>query len=361
MDYLFAEAAAWVARLQSPECSDSDRASFAAWQDKSPAHATSFLRAQALFDLTGQRGSTDKALQERLQQIPQARLVSGRNAPVPPASTLPASTQPASPAAEAPRATTSRRSKPGPSGWTIPSYYAAMLALGIMLTGLTLFYRGEQFVLETVSGEVREFTLTDGSIVKLDSQTVIHGNFKSNTRSLHLLQGRAVFDVAHDTRRPFSVQAGADTVTALGTVFQVALTQEGTIVDLSSGSVAVERHANALTSLKETLQPGQRLHAPALETARWRIEAVDTAMVTSWTAGRHVFRDLPLADVLAEVNKYGSHRIRLANLELKDARISGNFSSADSTSIARAVAETLDLRILEIGEELVLFSNTTTH
>jgi len=361
MDYLFAEAAAWVARLQSPECSDSDRAAFAAWQAKSPAHATSFLRAQTLFDMTGQRGSTDKALQERLQQIPQARLVSGRNTPALPASTVPASTQPASPAAPAPRAVTPRSSKPGPSGWTFPHYYAAMLALGVMLAGFGFFTRGEQFVLETVSGEVREFTLQDGSVIKLDSQTVIHGNFKSHKRSLHLLQGKALFDVAHDTQRPFSVQAGADTVTALGTVFQVALTQEGTVVDLSSGSVAVERHANALTSLKETLQPGQRLHAPALSNALWRIEYVDTEMVTSWTQGRHVFRDLPLADVLAEVNKYGSHRIRLANLELNNARISGNFSSADSTSIARAVAETLDLRILEIGEELVLFSNTTTH
>jgi transmembrane sensor len=356
MDYLFAEAAAWVARLQSPDCSDSDRASFAAWQEKSPAHAQTFARAQALFDMTGQRGSTDKALQERLQQIPQARLVSGRSTPP-----LPASTQPASPVAETPRASTPRRSKPGSSGWSMPSYYAAMLALGIMLAGFSLFNRGEQFVLETVRGEVREFELPDGSIVKLDSQTVIHGNFKTRTRSLQLLQGRALFDVAHDTQRPFSVQAGADTVTALGTVFQVALTQEGTVVDLSSGSVAVERHDNALTSLKETLQPGERLYAPALDNADWHIESVDTQMVTSWTAGRHVFRDLPLAEVLAEVNKYGSHKIRLANLELSHARISGNFSSADSSSIARAVAATLDLRILEIGEELVLFSNLTTH
>jgi len=356
MDYLFAEAAGWVARLQSPECSDSDRAAFSAWQAKSPAHASAFLRAQALFDMTGQRGSTDQALQERLQQIPQARLVSGRNTPA-----EPASTQPGSPAVPAPRAVTPRRSKPGPSGWTIPHYYAAMLALGIMLAGFGLFNRGEQIVLETASGEVREFTLEDGSIIKLDSQTVIHGNFKSHERSLHLLQGKALFDVAHDTQRPFSVQAGADTVTALGTVFQVALTQEGTVVDLSSGSVAVERRSNALTPRKETLQPGQRLLAPSVENALWHIERVDTEMVTSWTQGRHVFRDLPLAEVLTEANKYGSRRIRLANLELSNARISGNFNSADSDSIARAVAETLDLRILEIGEELVLFSHTTTH
>jgi transmembrane sensor len=355
MDYLFAEAAAWVARLQSPDCSDSDRASFAAWQEKSPAHATTFARAQALFDMTGARGSTDKSLQARLEQIPQARLVSSRHTPPP------ASTKPADPVAETPRISTPRRSKPGSSGWSMPSYYAAMLALGIMLAGFSLFNRGEQFVLETASGEVREFELPDGSIVKLDTQTVIHGNFKTHKRSLQLLQGRALFDVAHDTQRPFSVQAGADTVTALGTVFQVSLTPEGTVVDLSSGSVAVERHANALTTLKETMQPGERLYAPTLDNVGWRIESVDTEMLTSWTAGRHMFRDLPLADVLAEVNKYGSHRIRLANLELSHARISGNFNSGDNISIARAVAETLDLRILEIGEELVLFSNLTTH
>src|SRR3546814_2068180 len=49
-------------------------------------------------------------------------------------------------------------------------------------------------------------------------------------------QGRAMFDVAHDASRPFVVDAGLGTVTALGTRFQVQRNEDRVSVTLLEGA-----------------------------------------------------------------------------------------------------------------------------
>src|SRR3546814_15110866 len=72
-------------------------------------------------------------------------------------------------------------------------------------------------------GEIRTVALEDGSRVTLDTDTILHIAYSPTERGLKLERGRARFDVSYDASRPFVVFAGGGSITAHGTVFDVAV------------------------------------------------------------------------------------------------------------------------------------------
>src|SRR5690606_33638330 len=95
-------------------------------------------------------------------------------------------------------------------------------------------------------GERRTETLPDGTEVVLNTDSALEMRYSKGRRYIEVKQGEAQFEVAHDASRPFVVSIGEDTVTALGTRFQVRREQGSAIVTLLEGSVEVvhsdERH-----------------------------------------------------------------------------------------------------------------------
>src|SRR3546814_3966246 len=80
----------------------------------------------------------------------------------------------------------------------------------------------------TVLGERRVVTLADGSTVSLDAASEVRVAYSERARELALVRGQARFDVAHDPRRPFAVQARDQRVVATGTAFNVDRSEEHT-------------------------------------------------------------------------------------------------------------------------------------
>ena len=81
----------------------------------------------------------------------------------------------------------------------------------------------------TAVGENESHRLPDGSVVHMNTNSEILIEYTSSIRRLSLLKGEAHFEVAHDTDRPFSVQADEINVTAIGTAFNIELGQPGDI------------------------------------------------------------------------------------------------------------------------------------
>src|SRR5262249_2994594 len=94
-------------------------------------------------------------------------------------------------------------------------------------------------VYRTGFGERRFWRLAGGSRLSLDAQTAVKVQYSSDFRALRLLRGQARFDVAHDARRPFQVQAGDRAVLATGTAFNVDLLGDQLYVTLLEGHVKV--------------------------------------------------------------------------------------------------------------------------
>lgn len=75
----------------------------------------------------------------------------------------------------------------------------------------------------TAKGSKGRFTLPDGSVVWLNSETKLtYPNQFADDRRLVSLEGEAYFEVAKDAKKPFVVQAGEIDVEVLGTCFDLA-------------------------------------------------------------------------------------------------------------------------------------------
>ncbi|MFA4952349.1 MULTISPECIES: FecR domain-containing protein [Brevundimonas] len=210
---------------------------------------------------------------------------------------------------------------------------AAILAFG---SWTWLQNRG---VYETAVGEQRVVQLADGSSVRLDTASRIRVRFSKAARRLELEGGQALFNVAHDRARPFIVEAGAASVTAVGTVFEVRRDGEGATVTLVSGAVDVAdggaaRHKNRMSA-------GQQARVTAAGAVTG---PVDVETETSWTEGRIVFRETPLRVAVAEVNRYLTAGIELDARSLDGVRVNGVFKTGDRDAFVSVASEVFDLQ-----------------
>ncbi|MBV4355699.1 FecR family protein [Pinibacter aurantiacus] len=102
--------------------------------------------------------------------------------------------------------------------------------------------------------------LPDGSVVKLGANSSISfdEHFANNKRDI-FLKGEAVFTVAKDKTRPFTVHSHTVAVTALGTVFDVNDRNPAkAIVHLYSGKIVIRKEKDIAGDFKEVyLAPGQ--------------------------------------------------------------------------------------------------------
>jgi transmembrane sensor len=211
------------------------------------------------------------------------------------------------------------------------------------------FYMTRPAEYATSAGERREVALSDGSTVTLDQSSRIKVAYSSTRRSLTLLAGRAEFDVAKDKSRPFVVTANAHTVTAIGTVFDVGLSEAGVAVTLARGVVAVAELRSPIQ--RTTLTPGQRLVAGPRGVA---LQNVDIAKVTAWSMGKAVFDNERLAEAVSEMNAYAAHPIVLRG-GTSCARLTAVYDLNDTAGFVEGIAREFSLRVaVEADQTIVL-------
>lgn len=207
----------------------------------------------------------------------------------------------------------------------------------------------------TQVGEQQTVTLTDGSRVTLDTMSEIEVAFAPSLRLVTLHGGRARFEVARDSARPFVVQAGTYRARALGTAFDVRLTGSDLDVLLVEGSLRVEPLADsagrsgAADAGAVTLAPGQRFTASAGRASH--VTAAQVKRETLWTDGFVEFDDQRLDVAVAELNRYAVTPIRIRNPEVAAMRISGIFHTRQPQRFLEVVKGVLPVEVRrEAGE-----------
>lgn len=190
----------------------------------------------------------------------------------------------------------------------------------------------------TAVGQRSTQRLPDGSMVTLDSGSTMLAHFDGKRRSIELLRGRAYFQVAQESRRPFRVTAAGKTVVATGTAFAVDVEREGMVVTLVEGSVRVEAPRQMLRPPQVIeLQPGDQLVASTGLRRDIRTEVIDVERAVSWTSGRLHFRNEPMAAAVAEVNRYSKRKIVIRDSSIADLPIVGTFPTGDVDAFVRAI------------------------
>ncbi|NVZ54458.1 FecR family protein [Pseudomonas sp. B6002] len=307
------EAAQWFVRLQDGPLSGEERQRFDAWRAEQPAHQYEFDVLQGLWSAT--------------DLLPKARLQALCDAPV-----------------ERPK----RRA--------ILRYAVAASVVAVAL-GLGLFsgldhpkpYSAE---FSTRLGEHRQVALPDGSVMDLNSRSVVAVHYEKGRRGVELKQGEAMFSVEHDTSRPFVVAAGAGQVTVTGTRFDVRRDDDQTRVVVEAGTVKVQGRS-ADQSVTLTAGRGTHIDAQGQVAAAYAVNADE---LTAWRTGKLVFNNASLGEVAREVSRYREQPLRVSTAAVSNLRLTSVFKSSDTDALLKALPHILPvaLRTLPDGSQEII-------
>lgn len=215
----------------------------------------------------------------------------------------------------------------------------------VAVVGLPDAFMADHF---TGKGERKSVSLEDGTRVDLDADTALALDFSPAARTVRLLRGRASFDVARDAARPFRVLAAEGSVTALGTRFTVHEWAGAATVSVEESSVSVE----APTRAKAVVAAGA--HVTFDEKGLGDVRPFDAEAETAWRRGKLIFEDRPLAQVVADVNRYRAGRIEVMDKKLLSMRVSGVFDVGAPDRALEAIRQTLPVRVVSLTSYLVL-------
>ncbi len=237
---------------------------------------------------------------------------------------------------------------------------AAAAALGLVMFGAVVLYLNlfRPTYYQTDIGERRIVALPDGSRISMDSATRVGVKYQKTARSITLDRGRSRFDVAHDASRPFTVTAGPQTVVAVGTSFDVERLQSTVLVTLIQGQVVIKSAPAAATTEATgpsensiSLKAGEEL--VVARNVRPAIVAADLQVARAWEAGRLLFRDEPLGDAVARVNRYTTQPITI-DPSIASIRFSGVFNAGDVGSFVSAVTSYFPVQASTTGTNGIL-------
>jgi len=346
------QAAHWWALLHSEGTTESDTREFGDWIARSPERVEAFLQTARLMRAL-------KSRETRWPDTPIEELIRAAHAAAPDPQPLPGRTGDPQPGARLSRAPKARR-------W-IP--YAATVGLALALAAAWLLFTGPREY-RTRFGEQRSVLLEDGSRVTLNTASRIAVDLTENRRFVRLLEGEALFEVAHATRA-FEVEAGHTLLRAVGTQFDVDFRANRTTLTVVEGKVAVVPEGEATRSAGALEDPkANHRHTPAgpaagatppspiIVAASERLiitgagsgapEAVaNIAAATAWVQRRLVFDHRPLAEVVEEFNRYNRAPIVLEDPRLQQEEVTGVFQSDDPASFLSFLASLSGVEIHE--------------
>ncbi|MBC7843662.1 MAG: FecR domain-containing protein [Gemmatimonadaceae bacterium] len=230
---------------------------------------------------------------------------------------------------------------------------AVAAALVVVIGGVATWRitRGGELV--APRGQDVTATLPDGTRLTLaaGSRATWPANFGSRTRDI-ALEGQGLFDVVHDSTRPFRVTTRDAVAEDVGTRFVVRSWPE-----LASVEVAVDE---GLVALMDTVHPRDArttvLSAGQLgrlmPSGRVQV-TTDADVAMAWTRGQLAFDNRPLREVLPALGRRFDVDLR-ADPSLSDRRLTARFAARSLDEILNAIALSLDLRVVTSGRAFTL-------
>lgn len=242
----------------------------------------------------------------------------------------------------------------------VPHAAAALVAVAVVGGGWFGWWLQPTFEQAYASqrGQQLVATLPDdaaaGSTVQLDTATRLTARLFRDRREVALADGQAMFAVHPDPGRPFHVLAGGLRITVLGTRFSVRHTADGvgagrTVVAVEEGRVRVERQAGGGQQAPATVEltAGQMLEGAAAQDAGiGTVTSVAPASVAQWRSGRVSFDRTPLAQALAEFERYGPTGLVVRDPAVAALPVGGSYSLRQHQRFAEFLPHLLPVRLV---------------
>lgn len=209
--------------------------------------------------------------------------------------------------------------------------------------------------------------LKDGSVVTLSAgaQLAYARHYGESDRVLHL-QGKATFEVAHDTARPFVVWTDKYSTTALGTVFMIDATSKQQIdIALLSGEIVVKKAAQAGRAMADQyLAAGDKL---SIDRQNERFVFIPAKQIKPTSIPPTVapevipveptleFADAPLQSVFETIAVRKQVQISTTDLDLDGLTFTGEFLESESAAaMIRVICQMNNLHCEETTNGLII-------
>lgn len=355
------QAAEWLSRCDGAGFGAEDRKALERWLDASSAHAVAFIRLQAAWSQANRLKALGAGFAPRAVPAPgaihhspffddAAQDAGGlRRASVPSQLQALIDEEPIRTATIGP-SVESRRP------WAKSIGLALAAAVALVAVGL-MWRAGHSGVsYSTPIGVTASVPMKDGSLVMLNTDSKIRLLVTDTLRSVELERGEAFLEVAKDSSRPFVVNAGSRRIVVLGTQFSVRRDGEALRVAVTEGKVRLESTASASSAARHASDTSAA-HGDAAGNGAYLLEAggvarADAAGVLvqskalsevqealSWRTGFLIFRDIDLAQAVAEFNRYSERKIVIRDRAVAAIRLNGRFRANNFPAFIRLLED----------------------
>jgi transmembrane sensor len=317
------EAARWAQRLEGPELTEAEHAAFCAWIEESAKNERAFVGQMMLDVLTSE-----------LPRAPALKRARWR--------------------------TFQPRSERGPTWWPRVALLFAGASVVISALAFLILQHSASVghTYSTAAGELREVHLDDGSVAYLNTRTTLRFRGDTRQRSADLLDGEVLFAVRPEPGRPFIVTVDTTQIRVTGTQFNVYRRHFGRHHDVClsvlAGTVEVSGPGSDPTAKwHRQLQANQEItYSPSGIVSD--IQAAPVEKSITWRSQILEAENIALSDVIAELSRYTTASIVLADPRLSNIRI---VATLDVRSIANALNQLQALapiRVEQSGKTFIL-------
>lgn len=300
------EAARWVTILSGPDSTPADHAAFEAWRADNPAHEAAYEREAAAWEALDRLRTLQPA-----GCAPDADLLAP-NQKRPPRRTF--------------RCFSARpRMAAALVGIIVTTAIATPLALSVTASP----------AYATALGERRIVMLKDGSRIELNTSSKVVVRYSRGARHVWLVEGEALFQIAHDAR-PFVVSVDDARLQAQDGEVSVRRKGNGAQVLVVSGAVTAETAKAPPSALASGAEATVRADgAESRPASELRIR-----QALAWRQGAVALNGETLAQAAAEFNRYNRTRIVVTDPAIADLRLAGYFEADDPEGFAEAMTRT---------------------
>ena len=207
-------------------------------------------------------------------------------------------------------------------------------------------------------GAFYHLIFSDGTKVWLNSDSKITYPlvFSGNARKV-ILTGEAYFEVTKNSGQPFIVQTENFNVKVLGTKFNFRNYDEDeeVTVNLLEGKVQLENYVKKMGI--NYLSPSEKVTLNKL-TGEMIISRAEVKNAKEWTNGGLFFDEMPLSDIVKELNRSYNVKIHIADEQLTHNRFYALFNRKEQTiyNVLDIITATNQVRYKVEGDSILLYA-----
>lgn len=224
-------------------------------------------------------------------------------------------------------------------------WYGSIAASVVLTLGILLFRSGDvsqPVYFNTQKLQTAHQLLDDGSRLDISAASQLLVKYSAAERHIDLVEGEAQFNVSKDPARPFVVETRHATLQALGTVFNVDQRRDSTELTVLEGRVEVAPLQAG--NKRVILTAGQRALIRA--NGHGPVETFDLTSYRDWQHNILEADNMPLADIIAELNRYRNTAIGIHS-DIGNLPVSGTFRLDDAEKNLQLITSAYQLTISE--------------